>query len=157
MNRPGAKPPAQKEKPVKEPVKETAGTETGDNPQSSSDGISPEKLQITEEITELLSKEDIITAIKKFKADSEEKNIVAEFVNSHILFLNSVIESDYKKGINRSDAEIRDLVSNVNMMLRDKDEYLFTTIIAHCHLHYRNIQKKYYSKIKKEEEKEGKK
>ena len=33
--------------------------------------INPEALAVTEEITELLGKEDIITAVQKFKADSE--------------------------------------------------------------------------------------
>jgi hypothetical protein len=156
MNRPGAKPAAQKDKSVKEPVKKTTEADTPqesnqDNAQNAAENINPEKLQIADEIADLLSKDDIIAAIKKFKPDSEEKTIVVEFVNSHIEFLNQIVGSDYKKGINRADVEIRDLISNVNMMLQSKDDYLFTSIVAHSPSHYRNIQKKYYANIKKEE------
>ena len=113
--------------------------------------INPEALAVTEEITELLGNEDIITAVKKFKADSEEKEIAVEFANSHIQFLNQIVESDFKKGIERTDVEIRDLLSNVNAMLNKKDKYLFTTMVTHSPSHYKNIQKKYYSEIKKGE------
>jgi hypothetical protein len=116
---------------------------------------SPEALAITEEIAELLGTEDIILALQKFKADSEEKKIAVEFANSHVNFLNQLIDSDYKKGISRTDVEIREMLSHVNSMLKKKDEYLFSTIITHSPLHYRNIQKKFYAKIKKEDN-EGK-
>jgi hypothetical protein len=116
--------------------------------------ISTESLAVIEEIAELLSKEDIIAAIQKFKADSEEKKIAVEFANAHIQLLNQIVESDYKKGIVRTDVEIRDMISNVNSMLKKKDEYLFTTIVMHSPSHYRNIQKRFYAKIKKEEKEE---
>jgi hypothetical protein len=116
---------------------------------------SPEALAITEEISELLGTEDIILALQKFKADSEEKKIAVEFANSHINFLKQVIESDYKKKIVRSDVEIREMLSHVNSMLKKKNEYLFSTIITHSPIHYRNIQKKFYAKIKKEEKEEN--
>jgi hypothetical protein len=115
----------------------------------------PEALAITEEISELLGTEDIILALQKFKADSEEKKIAVEFANSHINFLKQVIESDYKKEIVRSDVEIREMLSHVNSMLKKKNEYLFSTIITHSPIHYRNIQKKFYAKIKKEEKEEN--
>jgi hypothetical protein len=116
--------------------------------------ISTEALAVIEEISELVSKEDIIAAIQKFKADSEEKKIAVEFVNAHIQLLNQIVESDYKKGIARTDVEIRDMISNLNAMLKKKDEYLFTTIVMHSPSHYRNIQKRFYAKIKKEEKEE---
>ncbi len=118
--------------------------------------INPEALAVTEEITELLGKEDIITAVQKFKADSEEKEIAVEFANSHIQFLNQIVESDYKKGIERTDVEIRDLLSNVNAMLNKRDKYLFTTMVTHSPSHYRSIQKRYYAEIKKEEKNDKK-
>lgn len=113
--------------------------------------INPEALAVTEEITELLGKEDIITAVQKFKADSEGKEIALEFANSHIQFLNQIVESDYKKRLERTDVEIRDLLSNVNAMLNKRDKYLFTTMVTHSPSHYRSIQKKFHVKIKKEE------
>ncbi len=112
-----------------------------------------ENLKVIEEISELFSNEDIVSAVKKFNADSEEKEIAAEFASSHIQFLNQIVESDYKKGIARNDAEIRDVVSYVNTMLLLKNEYLFTTIVTHSPLHYKNIQKKYNTRVKKEEKK----
>jgi hypothetical protein len=118
--------------------------------------INPEALAVTEEITELLGKEDIITAVQKFKADSEQKEIAVEFANSHIQFLNQIVESDYKKGIERTDVEIRDLLSNVNAMLNRRDKYLFTTMVTHSPSHYKNIQKKYYPEIKKKEKNDKK-
>jgi hypothetical protein len=114
--------------------------------------INPERLRIVEEITELFGNEDIILAVKKFKADSEEKQIAVEFAKSHVQFLTQQIESDYKKGIIRTDVEIRDVVSNVNAMLMKKDEYLFSTMITYSPAHYRNIQKKVYAQAKKKEE-----
>ena len=113
--------------------------------------INPEALAVTEEITELLSKENIVAAVQKFKADSEEKETAVEFTNAHIQFLSQIVESDYKHGVSRTDVEIRDLVSHVNMMLRKRDEYLFTTMIMHSPSHYRTIQNKFYSEMKKEE------
>jgi hypothetical protein len=120
-------------------------------PADSVSELNPERIIVIEEISDLFGNEDIITAVKNFKADSGEKEIAIEFANSHIQFLNGIIESDYKKGIARTDVEIRDIISNANVMLQKKDEYLFTTIITHSPAHYRNIQKKYYARIKKEE------
>jgi hypothetical protein len=144
----------------KKSLKENAGKDKDDiqsvngNSEESPDieKKSPEALAVTEEITELLSKEDIVLAVQKFKADSEEKKIAMEFANSHINFLKQVVESDYNKKIARSDVEIRDMLSHVNSMLMKKDEYLFSTIITHSPSHYRTIQKRFYAKIKKEEE-----
>lgn len=138
--------------PEKDTHKKHAGLHSEDNNfENDQDGqrISPEALAVIEEITELFGKEDIVAAVRKFKADSEEKKIAVEFTNSHIQFINQVVESDYKKGIARTDVEIRDMLSHVNAMLRQKDEYLFTNMIMHCPSHYRNIQNKYYAKIKK--------
>ena len=114
--------------------------------------INPEALAVTEEITELLSKEDIVGAVQKFKADSDEKEIAVEFTNAHIQFLGQIVESDYRHGVSRADVEIRDVVSHANIMLRKRDEYLFTTMIMHSPSHYRAIQNKFYSEIKKDKE-----
>jgi hypothetical protein len=146
------------EKTVKESgQKKHAESQSDDNNSENSQDIkkiNAEALAVIEEIAELLSKEDIITAVQKFKADSEEKKIAVEFANSHIQLLNQIVESDYKKGIERTDVEIRDMISNLNAMLKKKDEYLFTTIVMHSPSHYRNIQKRFYAKIKKEEKEE---
>lgn len=108
-------------------------------------------LLVKEEIHDLLSNEDLIEAVKKFKADTSDKEIALEFANSHIQFLNEIVESDYKKGVTRTDVEIRDMVAHVNMMLQKRDAYIFTTMVAHTHFHYRHIQNKFYENIKKDE------
>jgi hypothetical protein len=121
------------------------------DPVNTSAELNPERLRVVEEISDLFGNEDIVMAVKKFKTDSEEKKIAVEFANSHIQFLNEIIESDHKKGIARKDVEIRDFISHANVLLQKKDEYLFTTIITHSPAHYRNIQKSYYSQLNKEE------
>jgi len=120
-------------------------------------GKSQADIKARDEVIGLLGNDDIETALKKFKADSSEKEIARDFTNSHIQFLYQIVENDYKRGVARNDAEIRDLLSNVNMMLMKKDEYLFTTIIMHCPSHYRLTQKRFYEKMKKDEEKKEKK
>lgn len=108
-------------------------------------------LLVKEEIHDLLSNEDLVEAVKNFKADTSDKEIALEFANSHIQFLNEIVESDYKKGVTRTDVEIRDMVAHVNMMLQKRDAYIFTTIVAHTHSHYGHIQNKFYANIKKDE------
>ncbi len=102
------------------------------------------KALVMEEVTELLDNDNILKAIKSFETDSDEKKIALEFVNSHIQFLNEIVENDYKKGIVRQNVEIQDLVSHVNMMLRNRDEYIFTTMIVHSPSHYRCVQAEMY-------------
>jgi hypothetical protein len=114
--------------------------------------LSLEKLLIMEEITELLSSKNIYDSIKMFKADSEEKEIALEFINSHIQFLMGIVENDYRKKIIRSDAEIRDLLSHINLLLRKKDEYLFNTMIVNSPSHYKNVLDKLLAEHKKSEE-----
>ncbi len=103
---------------------------------------SVEKLLVQEQVRELLSNEDIVSAVANFKADSEEQEIALDYANSHIQFLSQIVESDRNKGIVRSDVEIRDLVSHVNIMLKKKDEYLFITIVMYSPSHYREMQRK---------------
>lgn len=117
---------------------------------------SPEVVSvITEEITELLSNDNIVEAISKFETDSEEKEIAMEFVKSHILFLQEIVEKDYNKEKSRMDVEIRDLVSHVNMMLRKRDEYLFTAIIMNSPAHYKSIEKDLINRSQEEQDEEA--
>lgn len=101
-----------------------------------------DKLLVQEQLAELLQNDDIILAVANFKADSEEQEIALDYANSHIQFLTQIVESDRNKGVVRSDVEIRDLVSHVNLMLKKKDEYLFTTIVMYSPSHYREMQRK---------------
>jgi hypothetical protein len=161
MNQPvNGRQPGPDKKSVKEAInkenEEIQNKENNSGKSTDTGKISPEALAVTEELADLLSKEDIVAEIQKFKADTEEKKIAVEFANSHINFLKQAIESDYKKGISRTDVEIRDMLSHVNSMLKKRDEYLFYTIITNSPSHYRNIQKRFYAKIKKEEEKKEK-
>ena len=110
------------------------------------------KMIIAEEIAELLNSDNIIEAIKNFKIDSDEKEIVIEFVKSHIQFLSLIVENDYKKGLIRNDVEIQDLISHVNVMLSKKDEYLFSVIAFNSPSHYNIILNNILKKSEKVEE-----
>ncbi len=115
-----------------------------DTPVTEDSELEHSKIVVTEEITELLDHEDILKTIKTFKLDSDEKKIAIEFVNSHIQFLKEIVENDYKKNIMRQNVEIQDLISHVNIMLKNRDEYLFTAMIVSSPSHYRCIQTELY-------------
>lgn len=55
--------------------------------------------------------------------------------------MQEITAHDREKNIIRSDFEIKDLVSNVNMMLQKKNEYIFSTMVMKSPAHYKSIQK----------------
>lgn len=97
------------------------------------------KLIVVDEIMELLNSENILEAISSFQADSDEKKTAIEFVNSHNLFLTELVGNDYKKNLIRSDIEIKDVVANINSMLKARDEIIFTAMVYKSTSHYRQI------------------
>jgi len=107
---------------------------------------------IVAEITvEILNNEAIEKALAALKGESEEEKMSIEFIKSYLQFLKQIVENDLKKGINRSDIEIKDLISNVNEMLREKDNYIFTTMVINSANHYKSIKDK-AQKQKKDKE-----
>jgi len=61
--------------------------------------------------------------------------------------MKGIIEHDVEKSINRTDFEIRDLISHVNIMMKSKDEYTFNTMVMHSPSHYRNLLQAHLAKV----------
>ncbi len=116
--------------------------------------VDVEKLIVIDEITELLDSDNIFHALETYDVDSEEKKTALEFVNSHIQFVREIVENDLKKGIQRRGIEIKDLLGNVNAMLKNRDEYLFTTLIIKSPFIYRHFQGEIYQKSEGQEQDE---
>ncbi len=111
-------------------------------PPSSETGSSaePNRMIVAEEAVSLLSSDNITVATNKYKSDTPEKEIALEFANSHYQFMQELVKNDLGRKIGRSDFEIKDLVSHVNVMMKNKDEYIFTTMVIHSPVHYHLIQ-----------------
>jgi len=90
----------------------------------------------------ILNNEAIEKALTALKGESEEEKMAIEFINSYLQFLKQIVENDLKKGINRSGIEIKDLISNANVLLREKDNYIFTTMVINSANHYKSIKDK---------------
>lgn len=119
-------------------IEEIPGTDEG------KEKIDPARILVIDEIIDILGKEDVAEAVKSYKAESEEQKTAIEFVNAHIQFIRELVENDYNKNIQRKDIEIRDIVANINSMLKEKHELLFSTMILKSPLHYRHIQAEVY-------------
>jgi len=110
--------------------------------QKNNENISdPNREIVLDESAALLSNENIVTALKKYTPNTREKELAVEFVSSYSQFIQELTKHDLNKKIGRSDVEIQDLISHVNMMLKKKNDYLFTMMVMKSPLHYRNIQK----------------
>ncbi|HQO00857.1 MAG TPA: hypothetical protein PLI62_01220 [Spirochaetota bacterium] len=103
-------------------------------------GREPDKDIVTFEANEILGSDDVIKKLKIFKADTREKEIAVEFVQSYVNFMEELVTHDLQVNLNRNNVEIRDLVSHVNSMMREKSEFIFNTMVLHSPAHYRNIQ-----------------
>jgi len=111
----------------------------------------PDKALVGEIAYGILSGENIAKSIKTAKTDTPEKEIALEFVRSYAEFLDEIVENDINRNLTRADFEIRDLVSNVNSMLREKDEFIFSTMVFNCPIHYRSLQQTHLKKSVQEE------
>ena len=116
--------------------------EQNNNPVSEQTGTSsePNRMLVAEEAVTLLSSDNISKAINSYKADTPEKEIALEFVNSHYQFMQELVKHDLGRKLGRTDFEIKDLVSHVNIMMKNKDEYIFTTMVIHSPSHYHLVQ-----------------
>ena len=90
---------------------------------------------------ELLGNSDILSAVNGFKPDTEVKELALEFVKSYSLYVQELVAHDLKIKLSRSDMEIRDLISHVNIMMKKKYELAFNAIVLHSPAHYRSILK----------------
>ncbi len=111
----------------------------------------PNRILVAEEAVSLLSSDNITVAMNKYKSDTPEKEIALEFVNSHYQFMQELVINDLNRKLGRSDFEIKDLVSHVNVMMKNKDEYIFTTMVIHSPVHYHLIQEGILKQKAKEE------
>jgi len=119
-------------------------------------GAEPNRMLVAEEAVSLLSSDNITVAMNKYKTDTPEKEIALEFVKSHYQFMQELVMNDLGRKLGRSDFEIKDLVSHVNVMMKNKDEYIFTTMVIRSPVHYHLIQENILKQKVKEEHKEEK-
>ncbi|HSV97925.1 MAG TPA: hypothetical protein VLM75_13470 [Spirochaetota bacterium] len=101
----------------------------------------PNRAAVTEEAVTLLAHENIISALKNSAAATPEKEIAVEFINSYVEFIKEIVGHDIKRGTLRGDFELRDLVAHINSMMQQKDEYVYTTMVMQCPLHYKAVHK----------------
>ncbi len=117
------------------------------NQEIGTDPRGADKNLVSETAQELMSNDRILSAIKSFKPKNDEDAIALEFVESYLNFMKGIIEHDVEKSINRTDFEIRDLISHVNIMMKSKDEYTFNTMVMHSPSHYRNLLQAHLAKV----------
>lgn len=113
---------------------------------------SPDASSVISETVELLGAGDISSAIINFRADTEASQIALEFVKSYAHFVQELVDHDLKIKLQRSDIEIRDLISHVNMLMRKKYELTFTAMVYNSPSHYRKILEKILSEEKDNQE-----
>lgn len=109
-----------------------------------------ERIMVAEEISSLLGGDNLIKVLASYKADTSSKELALEFVNAHCGFIREIVASDIQKKIARSDFEIKDLVSHVNGLMQEKDEYMFSVMVVHSPKHYHLIQKDIMHQMSKE-------
>lgn len=114
---------------------------TGDTKTKKSTSANPDQFTVSEKASALLSHDNILSVLQSFNAATQEEELAVEFVRSYAQFMQEITAHDREKSIIRSDFEIKDLVSNVNMMLQKKNEYIFSTMVMKSPAHYKSIQK----------------
>ena len=88
------------------------------------------------ETVSLLEKDDLFKAVAGYKADSEEKEIAAEYVKAYSHFLKDVADHDTAATRVRADYELRELVGHINAMLKHKQPDIFMKMLLNCPKHY---------------------
>lgn len=101
----------------------------------------PNRLLVAEEAASLLTNKDFFNNIEKFKPDTPEKEIALEFVSSYSQFMLEIVQNDLKKQLVRSDMEVKDLIAHVNMMMKEKDSYIFSSMVLNSAEHYKQGMK----------------
>lgn len=95
---------------------------------------------VIDHVVNFLNNNDVSSLMEITEADSAEKQIALEFVKSYVQFLRELVEYDFKKNLIRSDVEIRDLISHVNIMMKKRYEEAFMAMVLQSVSHYRNMQ-----------------
>ncbi len=111
----------------------------------------PERIRVMDEISSILTSNNIIEALAQYKANTPEKEHAIEFVKAHYNFIKEIVTNDIQRKVARSDFEIKDLVSHVNALMQHKEEYIFTMLVIHSPRHYQQVQKAVLQEMVKEE------
>ncbi len=111
----------------------------------------PERILVMDEISSIVTSDNIVKALAHYKANTPEKEHALEFVKAHYNFIQEIVTNDIERKIVRSDFEIKDLVSHVNALMQHKDEYMFTTLVIHSPKHYQQVQKAVLQEMAKQE------
>ncbi len=111
----------------------------------------PERILVMDEISSILTSDNIVKALANYKANTPEKEYAIEFVKAHYNFIQEIVTNDIQRKIVRSDFEIKDLVAHVNALMQQKDEYIFTTMVVHSPKHYQQVQKAVLQEMNKDE------
>ncbi len=89
---------------------------------------------------ELLNNDDVSAILDMKASENSEKHVAVEFVKSYVQFLQELVEHDLRNNLIRTDIEICDLISHVNIMMKNKYEGPFMAMMLHSALHYRSMQ-----------------
>jgi hypothetical protein len=101
---------------------------------------------------ELLNNDDVSAILDAATSNDSEKQIALEFVKSYVQFLQELVEHDLSAKLMRSDIEVRDLISHVNIMMKKKYEAPFTAMVFHSAQHYRSMQARILAKPEEEKQ-----
>lgn len=99
-----------------------------------------DEASVIEHAIELLNNDDVSVIIDAAGSENAEKQIAVEFVKSYVQFLQELVEHDLSSNLIRTDIEVRDLISHVNIMMKKKYEAPFTAMVLHSALHYRSMR-----------------
>ncbi len=109
--------------------------------QEKTNAAEPDRKVVALESRALIEQENLYTVLKSYKADTEEKQIALEFSRGYMQYIEETVENDRQIGLLRKDIEIRDLCSHANMLMRQRDESLFTLLTKMSPVHYKAINK----------------
>ncbi len=110
----------------------------------------PDEASVITHAIELLNNDDVSTIMDAADSGDSEKQIAVEFVKSYVQFLQELVEHDLAANLIRTDVEVRDLISHVNIMMKKKYEAPFMAMMLHSVSHYRSMQAKLLSDSNKE-------
>lgn len=108
--------------------------------ETKAENTQPNEASVVDHAVELLSNDDVSAIINAGTAETSEKQIAVEFVKSYVQFLQELVENDLSRNLIRSDIEVRDLISHVNIMMKKKYEGPFMAMVLHSAHHYRSMQ-----------------
>lgn len=112
-----------------------------------------DEASVIEHAIELLNNDDVSAIIDAAGSGSSEKQIAVEFVKSYVQFLQELVEHDLSANLIRTDIEVRDLISHVNIMMKKKYEAPFMAMVLHSAPHYRSMQARLLSGTEDEKKK----